>query len=178
LAKNSITTKEFINKSIGNWKSIRSTHTLAFNEFENTNSEISIAYLDTTGKQVKDLLGKFKFNGKPEFAVSIEWESKSDWSDETQSKRDKTILVFLPSDEINGILLRSKGYLEPTHSYSEYCIDKDLLNIKTKYTSNISEEKLWFLSNNVRTRFSVIKNKQNHSIIQTSHTSEIRKLFS
>ena len=89
MKKNSIKIKEFINRSIGEWKSSRSTHTLAFNEFENTNSDISISFIPINDKQVEDLLVKFEFNNKPEFAVSITWQSRSDWTDEIQVKKDR-----------------------------------------------------------------------------------------
>ena len=177
MKKNSITTKEFIDKSIGEWKSARSTHTLAFNEFENTNSDISISFLATTDKQVKNLLEKIEGNKEPEFALSIIWQSKSDWADENERKKDKTVIAFIPKDENSGILVRNKGYIEFIHSKSDYLIDRNSLIIKTIYNSTKSEEKLWFLSDNVRTRYSVIRNKHNESIIQTSHTSEIRRLF-
>ncbi len=177
MKKNSIKIKEFINRSIGEWKSSRSTHTLAFNEFENTNSDISISFIAINDKRVEDLLVKFEFNNKPAFAVSITWQSRSDWTDEVQVKKDRTIIVFLPKDENSGILLRNKGYVELIHSHSDYRIDNNFLTIKTTYNSTMSEEKLWFLSNNVRTRHSVIRSKDNDSIIQTSHTSEIRRLF-
>ena len=177
MKKNLITTKEFINDSIGEWKSIRSTHTLAFHEFENTKSDISISSIEIAAGEVKDLLDKFEFNNQPEFALAIKWKSKSDWIDENQVQKDRTILVFIPKDINSGILIRNKGYIESIHSNSDYLIDDNTLNIKTIYNSTISEEKIWFLSNNVRTRYSVIKNKQNGSIIQTSHTSEIRRIL-
>ena len=177
MKKNLITTKEFINDSIGEWKSIRSTHTLAFHEFENTKSDISISSIEIAAGEVKDLLDKFEFSNQPEFALAIKWKSKSDWIDETQVQKDRTILVFIPKDINSGILIRNKGYVESMHSNSDYLIDDNTLNIKTIYNSTISEEKIWFLSNNVRTRYSVIKSKQNGSIIQTSHTSEIRRIL-
>ena len=50
-------------------------------------------------------------------------------------------------------------------------------NIETEYNSTISEEKIWFLTENVRSRYSVIKNKINKGILQTSHATEIRKII-
>ena len=44
--------------------------------------------------------------------------------------------------------------------------------------STVSEEKISFLSTHVRSRFSTIRNLENNSVIQTSHTSEIRNLAS
>ena len=65
------------------------------------------------------------------------------------------------------------------NTYSNYFIDEqENLNIITEYNSMISEEKIWFISNHLRARYSLIKNKEFGSLIQTSHSSEIRKITS
>ena len=95
------------------------------------------------------------------------------------SEGDETIMIFLLKDENSGIVLRNKGYTESFISSSNYFIDeKDNLNIKTIYNSTVSEERISFLSTHIRTRFSTIRNLPNDSVIQTSHTSEIRNLAS
>ena len=92
-------------------------------------------------------------------------------------KEDKTILLFLPKDKNKGNVLRNKGYTESVISSSEYLIDEnENLNIKTIYSSTVSEERICFLSNHIRSRYSVIRNYQNNTVIQTSHTSEIRNM--
>ena len=170
------TTEEFINKSIGEWKSIRSSHTLAFQEFENTTSNITISYLNIENYTINNLLNKFNFKETAEFAINVSWQSESDWMEDKEISKDNTILIFLPKDNLSGILLRNKGYTESIPSHSDYKIKENILEINTEYNSTLSQEKIWFLSDFVRTRFSVIRNKSNNSIIQTSHTSEIKKL--
>ena len=54
MTKNLITIYQFINKSLGEWKSIRSTHTLAFQEFENSTSKIYIKNLKTKNEFYKN----------------------------------------------------------------------------------------------------------------------------
>ena len=177
MKKNLTTIKDFIDKSIGEWKSIRSTHTLAFQEFENTTSNLIISYLDINNEEVNFIVNKFNFSLNPEFAISISWMATTNWIEENVTQNE-TILVFLPKDSNSGIILRNKGYSELIHCHSNYLLDdKNHLDIVTEYNSTISEEKVWFLSKNVRTRYSIIKNKNNNSLIQTSHTSEIRKLI-
>ena len=96
---------------------------------------------------------------------------------EQKIEEDKTILLFLPKDKNKGIILRNKGYTESEISSSEYLIDEnENLNIKTIYSSTVSEERICFLSNNIRSRYSVIRNYENNTVIQTSHTSEIRNM--
>ena len=178
MTKNLITINQFIQKSLGEWKSIRSTHSLAFQEVENSTSKIVIKELEINNKNVVELLEKHNLSFIPSvIAISISWQVTSDWEIDQKTEEDKTILLFLPKDKNKGIVLRNKGYTESTISSSEYLIDKDdNLNIKTVYSSTISEERICFLSTHIRSRYSVIRNNQNNNVIQTSHTSEIRNI--
>ena len=178
MTKNIITINKFINKSLGEWKSIRSTHSLAFQEVENSTSKIVIKELEIKNKNVVKLLEKYNLNSNSSvIAISISWEAISDWEMDQKIKEDKTILLFIPTDKNKGIVLRNKGYTESTISSSEYLIDEnDNLNIKTFYNSTISEERICFLSTHIRSRYSVIRNHENNTVIQTSHTSEIRNI--
>ena len=178
MKKNLITIKEFINKSIGEWKSIRSTHTLAFQEFENTNSSLIISYQNIESEEVLEIKNKFKFSQNISFAIKISWKSISEWTNENKSQESNTILIFLPKDEYTGTLIKDKGYTEGIPSKSQYYMDESkTFNIQSEYNATISEEKIWFLSKNVRSRYSLIKNKTNNGILQTSHATEIRKII-
>ena len=178
MKKNLITNKEFISKSIGEWKSIRSTHTLAFQEFENTHSSLIISYQDIESNEILEIKNRFKSSTNISFAIKIIWKSISEWATENKSQESKSILIFVPKDEFTGILIKDKGYAEQIPSSSRYIIDEsNTFNIETEYNSTISEEKIWFLTENVRSRYSVIKNKINRGILQTSHATEIRKLI-
>ena len=179
LTKNLTTINQFIDKSIGEWKSIRSTHTLAFQEFENSISKIYIKHINSKNKKVIEIFKNYELSLNLEsIAISIKWKTSSDWDDDI-SEGDENILIFLPKDETSGIVLRNKGYTESFISSSNYFVDEqNNLHIKTIYKSTISEERISFLSTHIRSRFSTIRNHENKSVIQTSHTSEIRNLAS
>ena len=178
MKKNLITIKEFIDRSIGEWKSIRSTHTLAFQEFENTNSNLIISYQDIGSNEVLEIKNRFNCSMNISFAIKITWKSFSEWPTENKSYESNTTLIFVPKDEFTGILIKDKGYAEQIPSSSRYIIDEsNTFNIETEYNSTISEEKIWFLTENVRSRYSIIKNKINKGILQTSHATEIRKII-
>ena len=180
MKKNLTTINQFIDKSIGEWKSIRSTHTLAFQEFENSTSKIYIKHINPRDTKAIEIFKNYKFSLNLEsIAISIKWHVSSDWKEDDISEEDETILIFLPKDENSGIVLRNKGYTESVISSSNYFVDKqNHLHIKTVYKSTVSEERISFLSTHVRSRFSTIRNLENNSVIQTSHTSEIRNLAS
>ena len=180
MTKNLTTINQFIDKSIGEWKSIRSSHTLAFQEFENSTSKIFIKNINSKNKQVIEIFKNYNLSLNLEnIAISIKWQSISDWEEDDMSEGDETILIFLPKDENSGIVLRNKGYTESFIASSNYFVDgQNNLHIKTIYKSKVSEEKISFLSTHIRSRFSTIRNIENNSVIQTSHTSEIRNLAS
>ena len=178
MKKNLITIKEFIDKSIGEWKSIRSTHTLAFQEFENTNSSLIISYQNIGSNEVLEIKNRFNFSIKISFAIKITWKSFSEWQTENKSQESNTILIFVPKDAYTGTLIKDKGYAEQIPSFSHYYMDDyKTLNIQSEYNATLSDEKIWFLSKNVRSRYSIIRNKINNGILQTSHATEIRKII-
>ena len=180
MTKNLTTINQFIDKSIGEWKSIRSTHTLAFQEFENSTSKIYIKNINSKNKKVIEIFKNYNLSLKLEsIAISIKWQAFSDWEEDNLSEGDETILIFLPKDENSGIVLRNKGYTECFISSSNFFVDEqNNLHIKTFYKSTVSEERIAFLSNHIRSRFSTIRDLGNNSVVQTSHTSEIRNLAS
>ena len=180
MTKNLTTINQFIDKSIGEWKSIRSTHTLAFQEFENSTSKIYIKNITSKNKKVIEIFKNYKLSLNLEsIAISIKWQVFSDWEEDNMSEGDETILIFLPKDENSGIVLQNKGYTESFIASSNYFFDKQHnLHIKTIYKSKVSEERISFLSTHIRSRFSTIRNLETNSVIQTSHTSEIRNLAS
>ena len=180
MTKNLTRINQFIDQSIGEWKSIRSTHTLAFQEFENTTSKIYIKCINSKNKKVVEILQNYKLSLNLEsIAISIKWQAISDWQDDGISQVNETILIFLPKDENSGIVLRNKGYSESVISSSNYFFDEqNNLHIKTIYKSTVSEERISFLSTHIRSRFSTIRNQETKSVMQTSHTSEIRNLAS
>ena len=123
MTKNLITINQFINKSLGEWKSLRSTHSLAFQEVENSTSKIVIKELEIKNKNVVELLEKHNLSSKTSvIAVIISWQAVSDWQNDQKNKADKAILLFLPKDKKKGIVLRNKGYTESQISSSEYLI--------------------------------------------------------
>jgi len=178
LTKNLTKINQFIDKSIGEWKSIRSTHTLAFQEFENSTSKIYIKNINSKNKKFIEIFKNYNLSLNLENkAISIKWRAISDWEEDDIRQEDESILIFLPKDENSGIILRNKGYTESFIASSNYFVDKqNNLHIKTIYKSKVSEESISFLSTHIRSRFSTIRNRENNSVIQTSHTSEIRNL--
>tara|TARA_B100000700_G_C14633859_1_gene664125 strand:- start:158 stop:685 length:528 start_codon:yes stop_codon:yes gene_type:complete len=169
--------KGFIESSIGNWNSMRSSHSLAFQHFEQVLSKVRIEKLSKDCDEVIDLVESFSCKSiqiKDPFKVS--WESESDW-DENEKSADYSIFVPIEKSEENGIILRSTGYSESIRVISRYQFLADgTFKLNSNYSETNSEERILFISDNVRYRTSVIKGNSNNSIIQTSFATEIRKI--
>ena len=100
MKKNLTTINQFIDKSIGEWKSIRSTHTLAFQEFENSTSKIYVKQINSKDRKVIEIFKNYKLSLNLEsIAISIRWQATSDWGEDNISEEDETILIFLHNDE-------------------------------------------------------------------------------
>ena len=68
-------------------------------------------------------------------------------------------------------------YAEKTHAESTYSfLDDGTFVLSTRYEQSIAEERIWFVSDNVRCRSSVLKTSEGNGILQASFPSEVRRL--
>ena len=72
--------EEFFLKSVGEWNSMRSGHSLAFQEFEEIRSKITIVHSKSNDSRVIKLLKDNLIRPNAiNNAFLINWESKSEW---------------------------------------------------------------------------------------------------
>ena len=170
---------EFVESSIGRWRSQRSGHSLALSHFEEVRSTIDIVSLPKTAPEVIELCkssGVDIANAVSPFQMS--WQGESDW-DENEIIKGSSVLVPIP--DINnlkkGKLLRSQGYAETVPAAGEYYITKDeTFILYTEYDSAAAEERIWFHTPNLRFRVSLIKTSDGNGVLTASFSSEIRSL--
>ena len=176
--KNLMKIEEFVSKSEGHWNSMRSGHSLAFQQFEEITSQIDIIKLNAQDQKVKKLLKDSSYNdSKISSPFLIRWEGKSNWEENNKVINGDSIIVPIPKSNKEGIMLRSSGYAERIKVTSKYIfLDDGTLLLSTQYTNTTAEERIWFLSDNVRCRSSVLITSDTNGILQTSFASEIRKL--
>ena len=109
----------------------------------------------------------------------MKWAAESDWEPEDPNDvaNGQCIIVPIPNNQHSGVLLRSIGYAESIAARSEYnFLDDGTFVLRTKYDQSIAEERIWFISENVRCRSSVLKTSEGSGILQTSFSSEVRRL--
>ena len=175
--------EQFVAQSEGKWRSMRSGHSLAFQQFEDVLSDVEITRIKTTDTDIAQLL--VSSNLDPSRQISspfrMSWAAESDWEpdDPGEVSSGSCLIVPLPIDETTGILLRSVGYAEAAAAESTYVFLSDgTFVLKTAYEQSIAEERIWFVSEHVRCRSSVLRTSAGSGVLQTSFASEVRRLTS
>lgn len=174
--------ESFVARSLGRWRSMRSGHSLAFQQFEDVRSSVLIEPVGLQDPLVLKLIEDCSIHdANPLCPFRMEWNAESDWEPDSTSEvsAGSCILVPIPSDNQKGILLRSTGYAEAEQAISSYTfLEDNTFILNTHYGQSIAEERIWFVSENVRCRSSVLRTSAGSGILQTSFASEIRRLDS
>ena len=159
---------------------MRSGHSLAFQEFEEIRSKIKIIPTKINDSRVLKLLEDNNINkNEVNKAFLMNWEAKSEWDNESKKENlsGESILIPIETSKTEGKILRSIGYTEPVQVISLYrLMDDGTLIIYSNYNHISTEERIWFISNNLRSRSSVTRTSSSLAILQTSYASEIRCL--
>ncbi|MEL6603189.1 MAG: phycobiliprotein lyase [Cyanobacteria bacterium J06614_10] len=182
----------FVAKSLGRWKSQRSAHHLAFAHFEEIRSIIDIEALTKDDPAVITLCERYglKTDSSSEplhqriaTPFKMSWEGETDW-DEDDVLKGQTILVPVPDQEkaetpqgvvSSGQLLRDQGYAETIPAAGRYIIQTDgTFVLTTGYDRAAAEEKIWFATENLRFRVSLIKTSTGKGVTTASLSSEVR----
>ena len=178
-----MTIEQFVAQSSGKWRSMRSGHSLAFQQFEEVLSEVTIEAISKDDSAVKQLLESSLANKHNLETISspfkMEWCAESDWEPEDPSEVSSGSCIIIPlvKDISSGTLIRSVGYAEAEAAISEYNFSNDgTFTLITNYEQSIAEEKIWFVSENVRCRSSVLRTSAGSGVLQTSFASEVRRI--
>ena len=159
---------------------MRSGHSLAFQEFEEIRSKITIVPSKSNDPRViKFLKDNLITTNAENKAFLINWEAKSEWGEENQKENTsgESIIVPIEISQTEGKIIRSVGYTEAIKLISLYKIlDDGTLIIYSDYNHICTEERIWFVSNNLRSRSSVTRALDSLAILQTSYASEIRTI--
>jgi phycoerythrin-associated linker protein len=166
---------QFVHNSIGCWKSQRSAHHLAFAHFEAVQSEIQISLLQVTDPPVQDLCRQYHIDPIRAIApFSMSWQGQSDWED-SEPSQGSCVLVPIPDPDGAGQLLRSQGYAEEIPAIGRYVFLPDgTFVLTTPYDRASAEERIWFVTPQMRCRVSLIKTRSGTGVVTASFASEIR----
>ena len=172
--------EQFVAQCEGTWRSMRSSHSLAFQQFEEVLSEIRIQKVNSEDPEVIQLLkSTTSHNSMPVSPFKMEWQAESDWEPNVKSEvtSGSCLLIPIPKTHEKGVILRSRGYAEAEKAVSNYEFLSDgTFLLTTKYGQSIAEERIWFVSKHIRCRSSVLRTSEGSGVLQTSFASEVRRL--
>ena len=166
--------QEFFQMSAGKWFSQRTSHHLAFKQAESGKSDIKIEMLSAEDPEVIKLCEQYEVD--PALAwggARVSWDGTMEWDQEKHA--GSSVLVPIPDPEKpnEGQLLRDMGYAEKASVAGRYVIGSDdSFTLITEYETMYSEERIWFASENLRLRASILKRFGGFSM--ASFCSEIR----
>jgi hypothetical protein len=169
--------KEFFEKSCGKWFSQRTSQHLSYTQSEWGKSDIYMDMLATDDAAVIRACQEHGIHPSEALcAVQVKWEGFV--GADPSKQMGLTVLVPIRSDAPNkGTLLRQTLKPKPLISKAQYILDEDeALSLLTEYEGAVSEERVWFVSDNLRLRTSVVKRADSFST--SSFVSEIRVVSS
>jgi phycoerythrin-associated linker protein len=169
---------QFVEQSIGQWRSQRSAHHMAFSHFEAVQSIIDIEPLVREDPAITELCQAYHVDPSSTVApFQMKWEGQSDWDEDSPEVKGSAILVPVPDPLVpnRGKLLRDRGYAETIAAAGEYhFLDDGTFVLITAYERAAAEERIWFANPNLRFRVSLIKTSAGSGVVTASFSSEIR----
>ena len=174
-----MTVEEFFSKSFGDWKSQRSSHNLAWGQFEAITSDIKIESRNNLDEDVVNLCAQYNVSlGDVLLSFAMSWEGESDWNDE-EVLSGSTLMSVTKDGPSNGRLIRSSGYAETVPAVGHWEMTPDgVFVLSTSYEAAAAEERIWFATPDLRMRVSQIRTSSGRGVVTASFATEIRRLNS
>lgn len=175
-----MTVDEFFEKSLGEWRSQRSSHNLAWTQFEAITSDIEIVEKPLSDEAVQELCANNKVDpGDVVTSIEMSWEAESDWDDDDDAPPSEgcVLMSVIKDSPTTGRLLRSKGYAEEIPAVGTWVMTGEgAFVLHTSYDAAAAEERIWFATPDLRLRVSNIRTSSGRGVITSSFSSEIRRL--
>lgn len=171
-----MTVEQFFKQSIGQWRSQRSSHNLAWAQFEQITSEITICELEEHDTEIVELCKNNQVDVKDMcFRLKMSWEGESDWDEEVSE--GQSVMGVVKDGSCHGRLLRSVGYAETIPAIGKWeMTDEGMFVLNTFYEAAAAEERIWFATPDLRLRVSQIRTSSGRGVLTASFSSEIRRL--
>ncbi len=165
--------RAFFEKSCGKWFSQRTSQHLNYSQSEWGKSDVFIDLLEPTDATVQQVCETHGVDSSQAVCgMQVKWEGFL--GAEPSKQMGLTTLVAIASGQPNqGTLLRYTIKPQPFSSTVHYVLDdQDILSLSSNHDGLETEERLWFVSDNLRLRTSIVKRPD--SFDTSSFVSEIR----
>mgnify|MGYP006268438649 CR=1 FL=1 len=159
---------EFFQLCAGKWLSQRTSHNLTAQKIEVGKSEVQMEIIASTDAEVINLCQKHQIDPNTSCGgLRIQWNGSVGQDEKKQI--GATVVAIIPNTDNSN----SGKLLQKTGNVGSYCLSNDdILTLITESEGFYTEERLWFASENLRQRTSIVKRGDNFSI--ASFCSEIR----
>ena len=165
---------EFFEQSAGKWFSQRTSQNLTEQKSAAAKTDLWIETLDKSDSEALELCQAHKVDSS-EFlcAARIRWESKPELNQPKQSGSTVLVVIGKSAQAREGKLLQKTTSTSTAPGVSRYIIGTDeAVTLITESDAMYAEERIWFASENLRMRASIVKNGNGFS--HTSFCTEIR----
>jgi phycoerythrin-associated linker protein len=173
--KTQMNLKTFLNLCTGNWFSQRTNYSLNSDKTESGKADLGITMIAPNDSKVTQLCQQHCIDPQNSLGgLLYNWDTSVDWGKSKQ--QGSSLIVFIPDREnaTTGKLLSNVTFKPGVKSSGTYILGQDeALTLIVNTESTNAEERLWFASDNLRLRTTVIKNST--EITHTTFYSEIRK---
>jgi hypothetical protein len=153
---------QFFEQSAGDWRSLRTTHHLAFRRTEKGESLITVEPLTADDSKVAQICQMHSIDAALAIGgADVRWDGSMAWDrQEEENHTGSTVFALVPlaPDGRTGKLLRERGYAEIVPVVGEFSMDnQDALVLSTEYETMSSVERFSFPDSNLRMRTSTVK---------------------
>lgn len=164
----------FFEKLAGRWFSQRTTHALSTQQSKAGKSDLEVEFLPPDTAEVQQLCQQ---NSAADPLCGLRIQQSSTIEGDTTPKTMTTLLVLLTpqsnaENTVHSGTLLSSNTPAPTTRPSTYTLQDEVLTIVSDSAEARSEERLWFINDNLRMRTGLVKLSSGLRI--ASFCSEIR----
>ncbi len=166
----------FLESCVGTWFSQRTSYNFNNENAESKRSEVTMEAIGADDPSLQAIYQTYSVELSPSLSgIKMNWESSGDWG--APKQKGSAVWLFAPSEDssLTGRLFRQLLTPQAALLTGRYLLGADeSLTLILESDSLYSEERIWFASNNLRLRTSLIKNGDRFS--HSAFYSEIRKL--
>lgn len=153
---------QFFERSAGDWRSLRTTHHLAFRRTEKGESQIWVEPLAAADPKVAQICQMHSMDvASAVGGADVRWNGSMAWDrQEDENHQGSTVFALVPdtTDGRSGKMLRERGYAEIVPVVGEFSMDAENgLILTTEYETMSSVERFSFPDPNLRMRTSTVK---------------------
>lgn len=150
----------FLDKFAGDWFSQRTTYNISEDEVDNSKANLTIHLLSPMESQVTQLCHQYNLNLDLSLGIiTSSWDNSPDWGKAKQVGSSLMLILRDDNDNNTGKILRvlndNKGLI------GKYVLAEDeSLTLVIEESNQYIEERIWFASDNLRLRNTIVKKEE------------------